>query len=115
RRHRPTVTGAVMVEIGDPSLAYPLARDHNAMQRAQAFDPSDEPRALIDEGFAFTAEPLGVFFLDAGNSHLTRDRTVAAEPGSQDAGHSCRVEPIGLGPPTTPRLQEASRIEHHLP
>src|SRR5437762_11251888 len=79
RRHRPTVTGAVLVEMGDPSLAYPLARDHNAVQRTQAFDPSDEPRALIDEGLAFPTEPFGIFFLDRRNANFTRDRAVAAE------------------------------------
>jgi hypothetical protein len=48
RRHWPSVTSAVLVEIGDPSSAYPLAGDHNAVQCAQAFDPSDKPCALVD-------------------------------------------------------------------
>src|SRR6266851_9535280 len=113
-RHR-RATGAMLVEMGDPSSAYPLARDHNAVQRAQAFDPSDKPCAVVDEGLAFAAEPFGVFFLDGRNANVSRYRTVATEPGSQDTCHFFRVQPVGLGPPSTARFQEARRIEHHRP
>jgi hypothetical protein len=113
RRHRPSITGAMLVEMNGPSSAYPLAGDHNAVQRAQAFDTSDKPCALVDEGLALAAEPFGVLFLDGWNADLSRYRAVAAEPGSQDACHPFRVEPIGLGPPTAAWLQEARWIEHH--
>ena len=94
RRHRPSITGAVVVEMGGPSSAYPLARDHNAMQqRAQAFDPSDKPCAVVDEGLAFAAEPFGVFFVDGRNANVSCYRTVTAQPGSQDACHFFRVQP----------------------
>src|SRR5215213_5259602 len=113
RRHWPSIARAVLVEMVDPSPADPLAGDADAVQGAQPFDPSHKPRSLVDQGFAFAAEPLGVLFFNSGDANLSGHRAVTAQPGSQDARHSFGVEPVGLGPPTTSRLQKAGGIEHH--
>ena len=61
-----------LVEMGDPSSTYPLAGDQNAVQSAQALDPSDKPCAFVDQGLAFATESFGVFFLDVRGARTGR-------------------------------------------
>src|SRR5207244_13094383 len=68
RAHRcfEALVSGVLIEMGDPSLAYPLAGDHNSVQRTQAFDPTSRVRSLTralrsrQRRLAYSSSTLGI-------------------------------------------------------
>ena len=60
--------------------------------------PVDDPGALADQAFSFTARTLGVLLLERWDRHHPAVAALATQPSQEHTHEHRRIQPIGLRP-----------------